>query len=162
MRYQYDEQVKEDEASLIQQQRKSNKVLVFQRLQMLRLFKSGQARSQAEAAALVGVSTRSVQTWWRLYQQQGLSGLLEITPTRHINLDAEQQQSLIAEAAKGGFSTINDIRSWVEQQFGILYTETGMWRIARRLGIKKKTARPKHVLQDDKKVVSFKKASLHW
>jgi transposase len=51
---------------------------------------------------------------------------------------------------------------WVEQQFSIHYTEVGMWRIARRLGIKKKTARPRHVLREEEKVVAFKKVSRPW
>ncbi|GEO07498.1 hypothetical protein AAE02nite_51620 [Adhaeribacter aerolatus] len=126
---------------------------------MLRLFKRGQAKSLAAAAELVGVSSRSVQTWWQLYRQQGLLGLLALTPTRQISLSAEQQQALLAEAATGSFSTINDMARWVAQQFSIHYTEVGMWRIARRLGIKKKTARPRHVQRDEEKVAAFKKVS---
>ncbi len=160
MRYAYAQLVKEEEGFLQQQQRSSSKVLVFQRLQMLRLFKSGQAQSLAAAAQLVGVCSRSVQTWWKLYQQQGLSGLLSLTPTRQISLSREQQQALLAEAATGAFSTINDMARWVAQQFGIHYSEVGMWRIARRLGIKKKTARPRHVQRDAEKVAAFKKVSL--
>ena len=142
MGYAYEQLVQEAEADLQQQQRRSSKLLLFQRLQMLRLFKSGQAKSLAAAAQLLGVTSRSVQTWWKLYRQQGLSGLLAYTPTRQISLSSEQQQALLAEAATGAFSTIQEMAGWVKQQFGIAYTEVGMWRIARRLGIKKKTARP--------------------
>ena len=88
---------------LQQQQRKSSKLLVFERLQMLRLFKRGQATSLA-AAHLVGVTSRSVQTWWKLYRQQGLSGLLALTPTRQISLARAQQQALLEAAATGAFS----------------------------------------------------------
>ena len=129
---------------------------------MLRLFKSGQAKSLAAAAQLVGVCCRSVQTWWKVYRQQGLSGLLALTPTRQLSLSREQQQGLLAAAATGAFSTINEMAGWVKQQFGIQYTEVGMWRIARRLGIKKKTARPRHVQRDEEKVATFKKVSRPW
>ena len=162
MRYAYEQIVQEAETDLQQQQRRSNKLLVFERLQMLRLFKSGQAKSLAAAAQLVGVSSRSVQTWWKLYRQQGLSGLLALTPTRQISLAREQQQALLEAAATGAFSTINEMAAWVEQQFSIHYTEVGMWRIARRLGIKKKTARPRHVQRDEEKVAAFKKVSRLW
>jgi transposase len=162
MSYAYEQIVQEAETDLQQQQRRSNKLLVFERLQMLRLFKSGQAKSLAAAAQLVGVSSRSVQTWWKLYRQQGLSGLLALTPTRQISLAREQQQALLEEAATGAFSTINEMAAWVEQQFSIHYTEVGMWRIARRLGIKKKTTRPRHVQRDEEKVAAFKKVSRLW
>jgi transposase len=65
-------------------------------------------------------------------------------------------------AATGVFSTINEMAGWVEQQFGIYYTEVGMWRTARRLGIKKKTVRPRHVKRKEEKVAAFKKVSLPW
>jgi transposase len=162
MSYAYEQLVQEDETTLQQQQRRSSKLFVYQRLQMLRLFKLGQAKSLAAAAQLLGVTCRSVQTWWKLYRQQGLSGLLAYTPTRQIRLSSEQQQALLAEAATGAFSTINEMARWVEQQFCISYTEVGMWRIARRLGIKKKTARPRHVKQDAEKVAAFKKVSRLW
>ena len=162
MRYAYEQLVQEADLVLQQQQRRSSKLLVFQRLQMLRLFKSGQAKSLAAAAQLVGVSSRSVQTWWKLYRQQGLLGLLALTPTRQISLAREQQQALLEEAATGAFATINEMAAWVEQQFSIHYTEVGMWRIARRLGIKKKTARPRHVQRDEEKVAAFKKVSRPW
>ncbi len=162
MRYAYEQLVQEAEAELQQQQRRSSKLLVFQRLQMLRLFKSGQAKSLAAAAPLIGVSSRSVQTWWHLYRQQGLLGLLTLTPTRQISLSTEQQQALLAAAATGAFSTIKEMVRWVAQQFYISYSEVGMWRIARRLGIKKKTARPRHVQRDEEKAATFKKVSRPW
>lgn len=162
MRYAYQELVKEEEAILQRWQRKSHRLLLFQRLQMLRLFKSGQARSLAGAAHLIGVSARSVQTWWKHYLRQGLSGLMQLSPTRQISLSPAHQQALLDEAARGSFSTINEMAAWVQKQFSIPYTEAGMWRIARRLGIKKKTARPRHVKRDEERVAAFKKVSPPW
>ena len=53
------------------------------------------------------------------------------------------------EAGKGDFSTIHEMVDWVEQSFGIHYTEVGIWKLAKRLKIKKETARPTHVLKDE-------------
>ena len=58
-------------------------------------------------------------------------------------------QSLVEEAGKGGFSTIHELVDWVEQSFGIHYTQKGMWNLVKRLKIQKKTARPTHVLKDE-------------
>ena len=61
---------------------------------------------------------------------------------------------------KGGFSTIHELVDWVAQSFGIHYTQVGMWKLVKRLKIKKKTARPSHVLKDEKAAERFKKTSL--
>ena len=136
------------------------KVVVYQRLQMLRLLKSSHAKTLTQAASLIGVAERSLQRWWRQYQQAGLASLLGVRPTRQPRLSAQQQQSLLAEAGKGAFSTIAQMVSWVEQNFGIAYTQVGMWKLAKRLKIKKKTARPTHVKKDEQAVERFKKTLL--
>jgi transposase len=136
------------------------KAVVYQRLQLLRLLKSSHAKTLAQAASLIGVAERSMQRWWRQYQQAGLASLLVVRPTRHPRLSAEQQQSLLAEAGKGAFATIAQMGSWVEQSFGLHYTVVGMWKLASKLKIKKKTARPTHVKKDEQAVEHFKKTLL--
>ena len=141
-------------------QKSQTKVVVYQRLQMLWLLKECQTKTLSEASKLVGVSKRSGLRWWKQYKQDGLESLLAVAPTRQVRLSKEQQQELLAEAAKGEFSTIAEIAAWVEQSFGISYTEVGMWKLARRLKIKKKTPRPSHVKKDEGAVERFKKVSL--
>ena len=159
-RVNYQELIKESDEELSRCQKSSGKVLVYQRLQMLRILKAGKASTLVEAAPLVGVTERSLQNWWRFYKQQGLESLLRVEPNRKPKLSAQQQHALVEEAAKGEFSTIAEIAAWVEQSFGIDYTEVGMWKLARRLKIKKKTPRPSHVKKDEQAVERFKKTSL--
>ena len=45
------------------------------RLQMLRLLKSGEARTLPQVAALVGFSARQVERWWQSYRDKGLTAL---------------------------------------------------------------------------------------
>lgn len=160
MAYAYSDLIKESGEELLCKQRSSSKVIVFQRLQMLRLLKSSRANTLVAAAPLVGATERSLQRWWKQYRQQGLQSLLEVAPTRQSRLSQEQQQALMEQAGKGDFSTINEIVDWVEQSFGIHYTQVGMWKLVKRLKIKKKTARPSHVLKDKKAAERFKKTSL--
>lgn len=141
-------------------QKSQSKVVVYQRLQMLRLLKECQAKTLTESSKLVGVSKRSGLRWWKQYKQQGLESLLVVAPTGQSRLSGQQQQELIAEAARGEFSTIAEIATWVAQSFGISYTEVGMWKLVRRLKIKKKTPRPSHVKKDEEAVARFKKTSL--
>lgn len=160
MAYVYPELIEESDKELFSKQRSTSKVIVFQRLQMLRLLKSSQAKTLVAAAPLVGATERSLQRWWKQYRQQGLQSLLEVAPTRQPKLSLAQQQALVEEAGKGAFSTINEIVDWVEQSFGIHYTQVGMWKLVKRLKIKKKTARPTHVLKDEQASERFKKTSL--
>lgn len=141
-------------------QKLQTNVVVYQRLQLLRLLKDCQAKTLTEASNLVGVSKRSGLRWWKQYKQEGLKSLLVVAAKRHPRLSKEQQQELIAEAAKSEFSTIAEIQRWVEQSFDISYTEVGMWKLSRRLKIKKKTPRPSHVKKDEGAVKLFKKVSL--
>ena len=160
VRVSYQALIKENEEELSRLQKSSGKVLVYQRLQMLRVLKSGKVATLVEAAPLVGVTERSLQNWWRLYKQQGLESLLRVEPNRRPRLTAQQQHDLIEEAGKGEFSTIVEITAWVKQSFGISYTEVGMWKLVKKLKIKKKTPRPSHVKKDEVAVERFKKAFL--
>ena len=146
MAYAYSELIKESEEELLSKQRSTSKVIVFQRLQMLRLLKSSRANTLVAAAPLVRVTERSFQRLWKQCRQQGLQSLLKVASTRQFRL-SQQQQALMEEAGKGDFSTINEIVDWVEQSFGIPYTQVGMWKLVKRLKIKKKTARLSHVLK---------------
>lgn len=158
----YAEKIQESDEELYAKQKASTKVVIFQRLQMLRLLKSGQAKSLTEAASLVGVSERSTSRWWKCYREQGLESLLKIAPTRKPRLSVEQQQALIQQAGKGEFSTLAEIAQWVEQNFGISYSTVGIWKLIKKLKIKKKTARPTHVQKDEKAAENFKKTSLSY
>ena len=105
-RVSYQELIKEKEEELVKAQKACRKVLVYQRLQMLRLLKNGSATTLVAAAPLVGVSERSLQNWWKLYKEEGLERLLKVEPNKKPLLSSQQQQALIAAAAKGEFSTI--------------------------------------------------------
>ena len=49
-----------------------------------------------------------------------------------------------------------------EQSFGISYSLVGIWKLIKKLKIKKKTARPTHVQKDEKAAERFKKTSLSY
>ena len=90
MAYAYSDLIKESGEELLCKQRSSSKVIVFQRLQMLRLLKSSRANTLVAAAPLVGATERSLQRWWKQYRQQGLQSLLEVAPTRQSRLSQEK------------------------------------------------------------------------
>ena len=71
-------EIKESEQELLQQSRKVKHALAQARLRALYLYKSGQARSYEQIAKAVGYERHAVGQWFRLYQQQGLTGCLQI------------------------------------------------------------------------------------
>ena len=71
MSYAYPELIKGSEEELLSKQRSTSKVIVFQRLQMLRLLKKTRTNTLVAAAPLVGVTERSLHRWWKQYRQQG-------------------------------------------------------------------------------------------
>ena len=103
--------IQESASDLEAKQKGRVKVAIYQRLQMLRLLKSTRAKTLVEAASLVGVAARSIQRWWKQYRLDGLESLLVLAATRQPRLSTEQQQTLLEESGKGGFSTIAEIAS---------------------------------------------------
>ena len=57
-------------------------------------------------------------------------------------LTAEQQARLHEETTRGTIRTVGEAVRWVEQQFGVTYTEWGMRSLLHRLKISRKVPRP--------------------
>lgn len=71
-------------------QKSQSKVVVYQRLQLLRLLKQCQAKTLTEASKLVGESKRSGLRWWKQYKQEGKG----IRPKGSIKIGYERGLSL--------------------------------------------------------------------
>ena len=114
------------------------------RLHALWLLRRGEHLGQV--AHLLGVHYRTVQQWVAWYRTGGLA---EVRRHRHggrqgapSRLTAQQRQILIDHAATGALATALDAVVWVEQHFGVPYTEAGMLSLFRRLHLKRKVPRP--------------------
>jgi transposase len=59
-------------------------------------------------------------------------------------LTPEQKEELAGEVATGRFRTAAEIRRWVAEQWGVSYTEGGMYALLHRLGCAPKVPRPVH------------------
>jgi len=55
-----------------------------------------------------------------------------MAPGRPSRLKPEQVESLIQKASKGEFRTVWDAVDWVQRQFGVTYTYTGMHALLSR------------------------------
>jgi transposase len=78
---------------------------------------------------------------------------------RRAYLTAEQQARLKEETAQGRIRTVGQAVHWVEQQFGVRYTEWGMRSLLHRLKISPKVPRPLAVNADLEAQAAWKKGA---
>src|SRR5215210_2933996 len=148
----------DDAASLRARYRRERRADVRPRLQGLWLVRT--CRSTREVGEVVGVAERTVQRWLGWYRQGGLAEV----EGRHARgkgaapfLTGEQQAELAGEVETGRFRTAAEIRRWVEERWGVRYTEGGMYALLVRLRCGPKVPRPVHEKTDHLAQARWKK-----
>src|SRR5436305_6831150 len=95
---------------------------------------SDDGRTREEIAELLGVSTRQVGQWLRIFRNKGLDELTTLhyqgDPGR---LGSAQVERLKQEAEKGVFHNAEQIRNWIEATFGVAYSASGVKDLLRRV-----------------------------
>jgi transposase len=106
---------------------------IFQRLSALLWIDEGRARE--EVAELLGVSSRQVGDWLRIFRDKGLDELCTLhyrgDPGR---LRPAQVERLQQEIATGAFHNAEQVRAWIEEQFGVTYSASGVKDLLHRIG----------------------------
>jgi transposase len=106
---------------------------VYQRLSAI--LWSDDGRTREEIAQLVGVSTRQVGQWFRIFRNKGLDELGTLhyqgDPGR---LGPAQVKRLRQEIETGVFHNADQIRSWIESTFGVTYSASGVKDLLGRIG----------------------------
>lgn len=106
---------------------------VYQRLSAV--LWSDDGRTREEIAELVGVSTRQVGQWLRIFRNKGLDHLC----TLHYQGDPgclrpAQVERLRQEIATGAFHNAEQVRTWVLDTLGVAYSISGIKDLLRRIG----------------------------
>ena len=148
----------DDAASLYARYRREQRADVRPRLQALWLVRTG--HTTRETAAVLGVDERTVQRWLAWYRGGGLAPI----EARHAGsqgalsfLTVEQRAELADEVATGRFRTAAAIRRWVAEQWGVSYTEGGMYALLQRLRCAPQVPRPVHEQTDHLAQARWKK-----
>src|SRR3978361_683629 len=106
---------------------------IFQRLSAV--LWSDDGRTREEIAELVGVSTRQVGQWLRIFRNKGLEELCTLhyqgDPGR---LRPAQVERLKQEIATGVFHNAEQVRTWVQETLGVAYSISGIKDLLRRIG----------------------------
>jgi transposase len=135
-----------------------------ERVHLLYLLKSGQAKTVERAAALLGRNRVSVQKWLRLYRQGGLARLLERKPHpgRKHSIPQWAQDALSKRLENPeGFNSYSEICQWLQTQLGISAPYKTVHQLVHyRLKGAPKVARPVSVDNSDERVEAYKKTSL--
>ena len=106
---------------------------IYQRLSALLWIDEG--RTCEAVAALLGVSSRQVGDWLRVFRNKGLDRLCTLhyrgDPGR---LRPAQVERLRQEIARGTFHNAEQVRTWIEEQFGVTYSASGVKDLLHRIG----------------------------
>lgn len=144
---------------LIKKERNSKVTL---RLQAVLLAKQG--KTAVEIPQLLPLSRRTVQIWVSRYNRYGLKGLEDNhTGGNSFKLTEQQKRKLTsyidAQACdvSGGVRRAEDLRDWIQQNMGVLYSLSGVYYLLHRLGYSCLMPRPRHHKADPQTQQEFKK-----
>lgn len=136
-----------------------------ERLQVLYLLKSLQAKNVTVAAQLVGRDRVTVQRWMGKYKQGGIEELIaeHSSSGRPRSIPETVSAALEVELAKReGFKSYIEIQEWLKREHDLeIEYRTVHLHVHHRLGAKLKEPRPLSVEQDEAEVFYFKKPLLH-
>ncbi len=120
------------------------------RLQLLILIKQGEVSSRQEAAQRLAQHRNTIGQWLSRYEAEGLAGLLRLgqpgAPATGGQLTAALRQALQERLAEPqGFSSYEEVRHWLYDEFGQRFPYTTVHRWVRdKLKAKLKRPRPEH------------------
>ena len=130
------------------------------RVKLLRLLKSGAARSMRQAAATLGYSERQAQRWWARYTAGGLAALLTVGRPggSRERITPEAWADLSAQMRAGAIGRLKDAQAYLRERWGIDYCLDGVSKLFIRRKTKLKTGRRRHRQADAAAQAAFKKS----
>ncbi|HEV6967764.1 helix-turn-helix domain-containing protein [Roseateles sp.] len=151
--------ISEGLADLERLERSQRHGLAGDRVRFLRLLKSGQAANVSRAAGLVGYGLRTVQEWWRVYRESGLSTLLRVRRAGGVpeQMTPEAWSGLEVEMRAGRIQRMSDAQRYLDEHWNMNYGLDALYKLCKRRKVKWKTGRLKHRSADTAAQASFKK-----
>ena len=105
-------------------------------VRFLRLLKSGEANTQAQAAKIINLTLRQAQRIWKNYQLKGLQKLITPPQSTYIGkLSTTQMSQLRRFLMDDQADTLTDIRDYIAGSLGVEYTIGGVFDLCQRLNI---------------------------
>jgi transposase len=159
-RINYLAEIKESVAELMDLEKKQKQARLRDRVRFIRYLKAGQAKTQPEAGAMIGLQRRQSQQLWQQYRSQGLDELLTNGyKGGWAKLSSTQQARLLQRLDQDDIATQGQLIDWLQQEMQVTYSQPGISVLLSRLKVKLKTGRPVNVRKDKAGEVAFKKTS---
>jgi len=153
--------ITETEADLKQRLRHAKTASDQERLQLLYLLQSGQAKTVQDAATLLARHRITIQKWLHLYRSGGLKAMLAHTPRtgRRQSIPQWAQEALNKQLHESeGFNSYGEICQWLETQLGITAPYKTVHQLVHyRLKAAPKVARPMSAANTEARVEAYKK-----
>ena len=162
MRTNYTEAIRETVQQLADLEKSLRRKPTAARIRMLRLLKSGQARSLQTCAPLVGYSRIQLTRWWKQYTDEGIEAVTNYRARsgKRSQLTAEAFNDLKQKMRQGHIARLEDARQHLAKDWGIHYKSlNGVWWMMSKQRVKLKTGRRKNRLADASQQQEFKKTS---
>jgi transposase len=133
------------------------------RLQAIVLAREGKTAPQIAAA--LGAARRAVQEWVARYNRNGIDGLTEGVRTgKPPKLARDRHEQLKTRLDAGALATDGvctlraaDVKRILENEFNVVYSLKGVYKLLHRLGYSCLAPRPRHKLADAAAQEAFKK-----
>lgn len=153
-------EIRESEYALKQLLKTEKRPRRRERLQMLYLFKTGQAKTRKSAAEMLSVHRTTVSDWINAYERGGLGRLLHIKtkPNHKLSLPPHVLHTLRRKLRRRrGFSSYKSIQGWLEKRYSLCVPYSTIHGIVRYgLKAKLKVGRKSHVKKNEKEGIAFK------
>jgi transposase len=157
----YQTEISESGDYLIELERATKDLKARDRVRFIRLLKTGRAATQKQAGVLIGLQVRQAQRLWEQYREQGLAVMCQNNYTGGmVKLDGTAQAGLKARLKQDDMQSLEQVRLYLEQEFGVGYTVSGISRLFKRLKVKLKTGRPANIKQDKEQMEEFAKKNI--
>ena len=154
----YAKLITESENELTALAKKQTQVVNRDRIQFLKVLKTGQASTQVQAGKAIGIGQRQAQRLWQRYRAKGLDDLLvKAKRLRWGKLSSQQISHLRQFLLDDQAQTLAHIQAYLAGNLGVKYSISGVGSLCKRLKIKLKTGRPVNVRQTPGAVDEFKK-----
>ena len=153
-------EIRESVYELNQLLRTEKKTRRRERLQMLYLFRTGQARTRKSAAEMLSVHRTTVSRWLDAYERGGLGRLLHMKtkPNHKLSLPPHVLHTLKRKLRRRrGFDSYKSIQRWLEKRYSLCIPYSTVHGIVRYgLKAKLKVGRKSHVKKNEKDGIAFK------
>jgi len=134
-------------------------------IRLLALWKIQSGMTEKATSLLLGKTQKTLHFWRKLYEAEGVEGLLKIREGRGRKAYLSDPTIISEEIQKleknksGGRLTAEEIQSHFKSTHDINYSRSGVYSALHRLGFSWITSRSKHPKHDKEAIDTFKKTS---